>query len=72
MLSKTRRGMWIDKTLEVAMGVIERGTHSLRRASGSWNLPMSSLVDHLNGKIKSKKMRLGGVLIEEEYAVMIT
>jgi hypothetical protein len=33
---------------------------------------MSSLVDHLNGKTKSKKMGLRGVLIEEEYAVMIT
>jgi hypothetical protein len=27
--SKTKRGLWIDEALEVAMDVIERGTHSL-------------------------------------------
>jgi hypothetical protein len=30
--------MWIDETLEVAMDVIEKGTHSIRRANTSWNL----------------------------------
>jgi len=64
--------MWIDERLEVAMDVIEKGTHSLRNASRSWNLPMSSLVDHLHGKTKSRKMGLKGVLIEEEYAIVIT
>jgi hypothetical protein len=42
---KTRRGMWIDETLEVVMDVIERGTHSLRRANKSWNIPMNSLTN---------------------------
>ncbi len=64
--------MWIDETLEVAMDVIERGTHSLRKASRSWNLPMNSLVDHLHGETKFKKLGLGSVLIEEEYVIMIT
>jgi hypothetical protein len=72
MFEKTRRGMWIDETLEVAMDVIERGTHSLRKASRSWNLPMNSLVDHLHGETKFKKLGLGSVLIEEEYVIMIT
>jgi hypothetical protein len=72
VFSKTKRGMWIDETLEVTMDVTERGTHSLRRANRSWNIPMSSLVDHLNGKTKSRKMGLGGVLIKEEYAIVIT
>jgi hypothetical protein len=72
MFSKTRRGMWIDEMLEVAMDVIEKGTHSLRKANRSWNFPMSSLVDHLNVKTKSKKMGRRGVLIEEEYALVIT
>ncbi len=56
MFKKTRRGMWIDETFEVVMDVIERGIYSLRKANRSWNLPMSSLVDHLHGKTKSRKM----------------
>jgi hypothetical protein len=59
---KTRKGMWTDETLKVVMDVIEKGTHSLRRARKSWNIPMNSLVDQLNGKIRSMKMGLGGVL----------
>jgi hypothetical protein len=35
------------------MDVIERGAHSIRRVNKSWNIPMSSLVDHLNEKTKS-------------------
>jgi hypothetical protein len=64
--------MWIDEMLEVAMDVIEGGTHSLRRASRSWNLPMNSLIDHLHGKTKSRKMGPRGLLTKKEYAVMIT
>jgi hypothetical protein len=55
---KTRKGMWTNEALEKAMDVIERKTHSIRRASKSWNIPMSSLVDHLNRKTRSKKMGL--------------
>jgi hypothetical protein len=69
MPSKTRRGMWIDETLEVLMDVIERVTHSLKKATKSWNIPMNSLADHLNGKTRSMKMGLGGVLID---AIVIT
>jgi hypothetical protein len=54
MPSKTKRGTWTNETLEVTMDVVERGTHYLRRANRSWNIPMNSLVDHLNGESKSK------------------
>ncbi len=54
MPSKTKRGTWTNETLEATMDVVERGTHSLRRANRSWNIPMNSLVDHLNGESKSK------------------
>jgi hypothetical protein len=69
MPPKTKRSMWIDEALEATMGVVERGTHSLRRANMSWNIPMNSNTDHLNGKTKSKKMGLGGVLTKEEDVV---
>jgi hypothetical protein len=53
------------------MDVIERRTHSQRRPYKSWKIPMSSLVDHLNGKIKSNKMGPKRVLIKEEDAILI-
>jgi hypothetical protein len=31
MFSTTRRSMWIDEAFKVAMDIIERRTHSLRR-----------------------------------------
>jgi hypothetical protein len=71
MPPKTKIGMWIDEVLEVTMDVVERGTHSLRKASKSWNIPMNSIVDQLNGKTKSKKMGPKGVLTKEEVATMI-
>ncbi len=64
--------MWTNEVLEEAMDVIEKGTHSIRKANKSWNIPMSSLVDHLNGKTKSRKMRPRGVLTKEEDVVVIT
>jgi transposase-like protein len=70
--STTRRSMWTNETLKVAMDVIKRRTHSLKRANKSWNIPTNSFFYHLNGKTKSKKMALGGVLIKEEDATMIT
>jgi len=53
------------------MDVVENGTYSLRRASRAWNIPMSSISNHLNEKIKSKKTKQGDVLIEEKDVAMI-
>jgi hypothetical protein len=63
--STTRRGMWMDETLKTTMDVVERGTHSLRRPNRSWNIRMSSIFNHLNGKIRSRKMGLRRVLTKE-------
>jgi hypothetical protein len=35
----TRKNMWIDEALKLAMDVIERRTHSLKKANKSWNIP---------------------------------
>ncbi len=56
MLSTTRRGMWTYEALELAMDVVENGTYSLQKASRAWNIPTSSISDHLNGKPISRKM----------------
>ncbi len=71
MFPKIRKGIWTNETLEETMDVIER-THSIKRFSKSWNIPLSFLVDHLNGKTKSNKMAPRGVLTKEEDVVMIT
>jgi hypothetical protein len=44
MPSTIKRGMRTYEALKVAMNVIERGTHSSRRANRSWNIPMNSLL----------------------------
>jgi len=71
MPSKTKRGMWTNEVSKVTMDVIERGTHSQRRPCKSWKIPMSSLVDHLNGKTTSKKMGPKCVLIKEQNVILI-
>ncbi len=54
------------------MEAIERGTYSLRKESRFWNIQLSSLSNHLNGKTRSKKLGLACVLIEEEVVTIVT
>ncbi len=63
--------MWIDEALELTMDVVANGTYSLQRAIMAWNIPMSSIYDHLNGKTRSNKMGPEGVLTEKEDVTMI-
>jgi len=53
------------------MDAIENGTTSLRKASRHWNIPFTSLSDHLYGKTRSRKLGLIGVLtIKEDHVVV--
>ncbi len=47
------------------------GTTLLRKSSGHWNIPLTSLFDHLYGKISFKKLELQVVLIVEEDEVVV-
>jgi hypothetical protein len=47
------------------MDVVEKGTHSLRRANKTWNIPLNSFSNHLHGKIGFRNMRLGSVFTIE-------
>jgi adenine-specific DNA methylase len=38
------------------MDVMERGQTSLRKANKLWNIPLTSLSNHLNGKTTIQKM----------------
>ncbi len=57
------KGKQTNEALEEAMDAIENGTTSLRKASRHWNIPFTSLFNHLYGKTRSKKPRLTSVLI---------
>jgi len=63
--------MWTDYALGTTMDVVEKWIHSLRRANRAWNIPLSSLSNHLNGKTKSIKMGPRGVLIAKKGAKVI-
>jgi hypothetical protein len=67
----TKRGMWTNEALKVAMDVVKRGAHSLRKASKLWNIPMNSFFYYMNGKTISKKMGLGSVLTKKKGALVI-
>jgi hypothetical protein len=59
--------MWIEEALEITMDVVEKMTHSLKRANKMWNIILNSIFDHLNGKT----MKPRGVLTQKEDAKMI-
>jgi hypothetical protein len=49
------------------MDVIENGTTSLMKTNRHWNIHFTSLFNHLYGKTRSRKPRLIGMPIIEEY-----
>jgi hypothetical protein len=69
--SITRKDMWTNEALETTMDVVERVTRSLRKANRSWNIPMSSLSNHLNGKTRSRKIGPRRMLREEKDSTVI-
>jgi hypothetical protein len=53
------------------MEVVERGTNTMKKTSRNWGIPLSSVQNHLNGRIKSRRIRFGGVLnVEENVAIV--
>jgi hypothetical protein len=47
------------------------GTH-LRKVSRYYNIPLTSLSNHLNGRTKSRKMGLTSVLIEIKDGAIVS
>ncbi len=61
------RSKWTNEALEEAMDAIENGKTSLKKASRHWNIPLTSLFDHLYGKTSSRKPGpIGTLTIEED------
>jgi hypothetical protein len=46
------------------MDIMERGQTSLRKANRLWNIPLTSLSNHSNGKTTTQKMGPTCVLIK--------
>jgi len=53
------------------MDVIERGVISLKTRNKLWNIPLISLIDHLNGKTWSKKVGSLWVISKEEKTIVL-
>jgi len=51
--------------LEEAMGAIENGTTSLKKANRHWNIPLTLLFNHMYEKTKSRKFGPIGLLMVE-------
>jgi hypothetical protein len=56
-------------TIENAMDVM-KGHNSFKLASKYWNILLTSLLSHLNGRTITRKMGLQGVLTNEEDGAM--
>ena len=52
--SKRKVGQWIDAQMSAAMVVIERGM-KIRAVAKNFDIPVSTLVDHMNGRILQRK-----------------
>jgi hypothetical protein len=55
-----------------AMDAVERGNTSLKKAIKYWNILVTSLSDHLNGRTKCRKVGPQGMLTKHEDEAMVT
>jgi hypothetical protein len=58
----TEIGKWTIEMFKEAMDVIKNGRTSLKQANIHWNIPCTSLSNHLNGRTRSRKCGLASVL----------
>lgn len=69
-LLTTKTNKWTNEALDEVMDVDEWKTCSLKRASRSRNIPMSSLSNHLNGKTRFLNVQLANVLTNEKDIII--
>lgn len=63
--------LWTNEALKVTMDVVERGVISMRKTNKHWDIPLSSLSNHLNGKTKCRKVGLLGVPTKENDVIVV-
>jgi hypothetical protein len=66
------KSKWTNQQLEDAMDIIESGHTSLRKANKYENILFASLLDHLNGKTRSRKVGPQGVLTELQDGTIVS
>jgi hypothetical protein len=69
--NKIIRGKWTIKALKETMDVMENGFTSLQNANQTWNIPLTSLSNHLIGKKRSTKHGPPGVLTHEKDLIIV-
>jgi hypothetical protein len=67
----TGSGQRTSDSLEEAIGVVRSGGMSLDQAAEFYNIPASSLLDHMTGRITKRKYGPQEVLSEEEEASVV-
>jgi len=68
----TQQGRWTSEALEEAMNVVKIRETSLMKVSKFWYIPLTSFSNHLNGRTRSKKVGLAGVLMNEKDNAFVT
>lgn len=72
MPTMSGRRKWTYEAFKEVMDAIENINVTLRKASRLWNLPLNSLFNILNGKTRTRKVGVKGVLIAREDVGMLT
>jgi hypothetical protein len=67
----TKKSKWIFQTLKKLLRFVKKMTHSLRKVNQSWNIPLLSILDYLNGKTRSRKMGPNVVLTYKSVVTQI-
>ena len=62
---KRKVGQWTDAQMSAAMAAVERGA-KIRAVARNFDIPASTLVDHVNGKILQRKKGPPTMLIQSE------
>jgi hypothetical protein len=70
-INKIIRGKWTIKALEETMDVMESGFTSLQNANQTWNIPLTSLLDHLICKTTVTEHGPPCVLTHEEDLTIV-
>ena len=66
-----KRSQWTDKVLDVIMEAIDNG-HPFSEVCAEYNVPRSSLKDHMSSIITSREMESKGILTNKEETRLCT
>jgi hypothetical protein len=64
-------GKWTDQQLEEVMDVMNKRHTSFMKVNKHWNISLTSLSNHLNGKIRAKTRGSPGLLTSQENETII-